>query len=141
MDRHFDTWSRDESVARRLSQAVRRFQPTSVTNGMYVWIDWVAQTHDRDMIAVLRPFLDDTTIDGYTSHSSNMPFGATPMRYSELAANAICRLLGEPILFDPWKRTRAVPLSGGRYAEWTEWDRKIAALKLRIDKRESRLHG
>lgn len=141
MDSHVDAWSRDESVARRLSQVVRRFQPTSVANGMYVWTDWVAQTHDREMIAVLRPLLDDQTIDDFSSRSSNMPSGVTPMRYSELAANAICRLLGEAILFDPWTRVRAVTLSDGRYAEWTEWDRKIAALKQRIDKRERRPYG
>jgi hypothetical protein len=134
MDRNFAAWSGDTSVSRRLGQAVRRFEPADVTNGMYVWLEWAAQTHDRGMIALLRPLLDDKTIEPYTSNSSNMPAFTTPMRYSELAANAICRILDEPILFDPWRRARVDRAATAPYPEWAEWDNKIATLKQRLDR-------
>ena len=41
------------------------------------------------VIKVLRPYLIDGTLDSFTSASSNMPSGVTPMRYSELAAMRI----------------------------------------------------
>ncbi len=59
-----------------------------------------------------------------------MPSGVTPMRYSELAANAICVLLDEPPMFDPYRRARLGP--DGPDAEWAEWDRQIAALRVRV---------
>ena len=99
---------------------------------MYQWFDLAAKTHDRSLITILRPYLADTRLDDYTSMSANMPIGTTPMRYSDLAANAICLLVGEPILFDPWKRAKAP--KGGPYPEWIEWDRKIAELRTRLDR-------
>ena len=45
---------------------------------------------------------------------------------------SICRLLGEPILFDPWKRGKAP--RGGPFPEWIEWDRKIAELRTQLDR-------
>jgi hypothetical protein len=82
------------------------------------------------MIEFLRPYLADKTIDPFTSQSSSMPSGVTPMRYSELAANGIFRLLGEPVMVETWKRAQAP--KGGPYPEWTEWDKKIAALQQRL---------
>jgi hypothetical protein len=130
LDRRYASWSQDSSIPPRLSRSVLNAQPVAMPNGMYNWMDLLALAHDRAMIAVLRPFLADRTIDQFTSQSSNMPGGVTPMRYSELAANAICRLLAEPIMFDPWKRAAAP--RGGPYPEWAEWDRKIAALQERL---------
>jgi hypothetical protein len=91
--------------------------------------DLLAMTHDPAMIWFLRAFLNDSTIDPFTTYSSNMPSGVTPMRYKELAANAISRLLGEPEMFDPWKRQK----TGGPYPEWGEWDKQIALLQQRLD--------
>jgi hypothetical protein len=77
--------------------------------------------------------LPTETIDAFTSVSSNMPSGVTPMRVGELAANALCNLLGEPETVRPWERARAP--SGGPYPEWVEWDRKEAELAKRLDAR------
>lgn len=149
IDRHYASWSGDPQIAPRLSKAVLRFPPEKVVNGMYVWTEMVALTHDRGVIPVLRPYLTNKTLDQFTSSSSNMPSGVTPMRYSELAANAICRLLGEPIMFDPYRRAPVpkgskrpvfdysvggVVSIGGPYPEWVEWDKKIAALQERLAK-------
>jgi hypothetical protein len=133
MDRHYDSWAQDASIARRLGQVVRKAQAASETDqSMYQWFQLAGQTHDRSLIAVLRPYLADSRLERYTSWSANMPGGVTPMRYSELAANAICRLIGEPMLFDPWKRAKAP--KDGPYPEWREWDRKIAELRTRLDR-------
>ena len=131
MDRHYASWNHDASIAPRLSKAVLQFSPAPTPGGMYSWADMLALTHDRGMIAVLRPFLSDKTIDEFTSRSASMPLGRTPMRYSELAANGICRLLGESIMFNPYERAAAP--AGGPYPEWVEWDKKIAALQRRLD--------
>ena len=130
MDRHYASWSSNPSIAPRLSKAVAQSK-ADLPNYMYNWFNMVAQTHDLGMISVLRPFLTDKTIDSFTSLSSNMPSGVTPMRNCELAANAIVRLLGEPIMFSPWQRAKAPP--GGPYPEWREWDDKIAALQQRLN--------
>ena len=53
------------------------------------------------------------------------------MRYSELTASGITRLLGEPAMFDPLERA-AAPREGP-YPEWAEWDKQIAALQQRLD--------
>ena len=149
MDRNYATWSADPTIAPRLSKAVLRFPPERFVNGMYVWADLLALTHDRGAIAALLPYLSNKSIDQFTSVSSNMPYGVTPMRYSELAANTICRLLGEPIMFDPHQGRAPVPArrrpsfdhsvggvvkAGGPYPQWVEWDKKIAALQERLKK-------
>lgn len=133
MDRRYKYWAGDPSVARRLGHAVVKALSRSETDQwMYQWFDLAGKTHDRSLIAVLRPYLGDTRVERYTTWSANMPGGVTPMRYSELAANAICRLIGEPMLFDPWKRAKAP--KDGPYPEWIEWDRKIAELRARLDR-------
>ncbi|MEO7890025.1 MAG: hypothetical protein ABIW19_08495 [Vicinamibacterales bacterium] len=131
LDRNYMKWRDTGPVAPRLSAAVRRFSPTPKPGDMYGWADMIALTHDSAMIPMLRGYLTDSSVDRFTSVSSNMPSGVTPMRYSELAANAICRLLGEPIMFSPWQRAAAP--SGGPYPEWAEWDQKIAVLQQRLD--------
>jgi hypothetical protein len=130
MDLRHAAWSSDTSIAPRLGRAVLRFAPESVTNGMYVWTEMLGDTHDRTIIPRRIPVLSDSRLDQFTAISSNMPYGTTPMRYSELAANAICRLLGEPIMFNPWQRARAP--AGGPYPEWVEWDAKLADLRARL---------
>lgn len=131
LDRTHTNWRDDPSISLRLGAAVLRFLPVPEPVGMYTWADMLALTHDATLIKVLRPYLIDGTLDSFTSASSNMPFGVTPMRYSELAANAICRLLGEPMMFDPYSRSKAP--SGGPYPEWAEWDKQLAALQQRLD--------
>jgi hypothetical protein len=98
------------------------------------------------MIDVLRPYLKDTAIDGFTSHSSNMPSDATPLRHKDLAANAILTLLGEPEMVNPHSRASlpAGSRRGGRgspgpgaesaepYPEWLVWDKKIGELEARL---------
>jgi hypothetical protein len=134
LDRRHESWAADPSVAKRLGEAVVKSLSASETGErMYQWFDLAGKTHDRSVITILRPYLGDTRLDDYTSMSANMPLGVTPMRYSELAANAICRLIGEPILFDPRKRAKAP--KGGPYPEWIEWDAKVAALRARLDRR------
>lgn len=134
LDRHYASWTALTSVPPRLTRAIVEIHAAlGLRSGtaFYRFADLLAKTHDRAAIGVLRPFLSDKTIDHYTSLSSNMPAGRTPMRYSELAANGILRLLGEPILFDPWKRAVATGIAP--YPEWAEWDRKIATLQQRLD--------
>jgi hypothetical protein len=124
-------WHDDPAISPRLSAAVLRFLPAPDPGDMYAWSDMLPLTHDPTLIKVLWPYLVDGTLDSFTSTSSNMPFGVTPMRYSELAANAICRLLGDPIMFSPYNRSKAP--SGGPYSEWAEWDKQLAALRERLD--------
>ena len=114
---HYAVWAKDVTIARRLGQAVLMAHPNLLGNAAagsgpgsqnFFISMWLAGlTHDRAMIAVLRPFLADKTLDLYTSASSNMPPGVTPMRVCELAANAICGILGEPEMVSPWSRARA----------------------------------
>lgn len=131
LDRTHTQWGGDPAISPRLSSAILRFSPVPEPGGMYRWADMLALTHDPSLLKVLRPYLTDSTLDSFTSASSNMPHGVTPMRYSELAANAICRLLGEPIMFSPYRRSKAP--SGGPYPEWAEWDMRLAALQQRLD--------
>lgn len=131
LDRRYQSWVADPSIATRLGQAVLKRRAThEAEDWMYQWFELAAKTHDLSLIAAVRPYLDNGRIDTFTSMSANMPSGVTPMRYSELAANTICVLLGERIMFDPWKRAKAP--KGGPYPEWREWDVKIAALKERL---------
>lgn len=64
------------------------------------------------------------------SSGSGARQGWPALHSSELAAIAFCRLLGEPMIFDPWHRTSAP--RGGPYPEW-EWDTKIAELQPRLN--------
>jgi hypothetical protein len=139
LDRMYTKWRDNPAIAPRLSAAVLRSWPAPEPSGMYAWSDMLALTHDPTLIKVLRPYLDDGTLDTFTSQSSNMPYGVTPMRYSELAANAICRLLGEPIMFSPHKRSKAP--AGGPYPEWAEWDKQLAALRRRLVSGSSPIAG
>ena len=132
LDRTHTRWGGDPTIAPRLSAAVLGLLPAPRPGDIYGWSDMLALTHDRALIKVLLPYLDNATLDNFTSVSSNMPYGVTPMRYSELAANAICSLLGEPIMFSPWKRSKAPP--GGPYPEWAEWDKQLAALRKRLER-------
>src|SRR5262245_46868351 len=104
LDRTYPKWGDNRAIAPRLSVAVLREFPSPYPDDMYTWSDMLALTHDPSPVKVLRPYLLDGNLDTFTSVSSSMPYGA-PMRYSEIAASAICRLLGEPIMFDPWKRS------------------------------------
>ena len=120
----------DPAIASRLSAAVLRFMPAPDPVGMSTWTSMLVMTRDHDLIKVLRPYLSDGTV--VTSEGSMILFsGVTPMRYSELAANAICLLLGEPLMVVPWERAKAP--SGGPYPEWAEWDKRLAALRKRLD--------
>jgi hypothetical protein len=132
MDWHYDSWANDASIPPRLTRAVLRPEFRR-PNNMYNWFADLALTHDRGAIPILRPFLADKTIDQFTSTSSNMPLGVTPMRYCELAADAIGKILGEPEMVNPWMRAKVS--RGGPYPEWEDWDRKIAALQRRLDAR------
>lgn len=136
LDRNYASWSSDTSLPPRLSKAVRESKGAldgwnGTASAFYNFVNLLVMTHDRTMIGVLRPYLMDRTIDQFTSLSSIMPSGRTPMRYSELAASGITRLLGEPAMFDPWQRA-AAPREGP-YPEWAEWDKQIAALQQRLD--------
>jgi hypothetical protein len=123
----------DPAIASRLGAAVLRVMPAPGPVHMSTWTSMLAMTRDRALIKVLRPYLSDSTV--VTSQSSNDIWsGVTPMRYSELAANAICVLLGEPVMFTPWTAAKAP--RGGPYPEWAEWDKQIAALQKRLDSRE-----
>lgn len=138
MDRNYASWSQNVSMAPRLGKAALRIlQPlTTSTVGVpsiYNQVNLLVLTHDPAMIDVLRPFLSDQTIDQFTVLSSSMPSGVTPMRYSDVAANGILGLLGEPPLVDSWLRAKAP--STGPYPEWDQWDRKIAALQQRLNAR------
>jgi hypothetical protein len=138
LDRHYASWERDVSIPPRLGKAalqiLQPFTDSSVgVRSIYRQVNLLVLTHDPGMIDVLRPFLSDKTIDQFTVLSALMPSGVTPMRYSEVAANGILKLLGDPILVEPWLRARAP--SGGPYPEWAEWDSKIAALQQRLDAR------
>jgi hypothetical protein len=122
----------DPVIASRLGAAVLRFVPApgQVDIHMSTWTSMLAMTRDRALVKVLRPYLSDRTV--VTSQSSNdLWTGLTPMRYSELAANAICVLLGEPLMVVPWERARAP--AGGPYPEWAEWDKRLAELRKRLD--------
>jgi hypothetical protein len=130
LDRHYESWRNDASIPPRLSNVARQVIPIEV-NGFYNTTRHLAETRDRAMIAVLRQSLTDKTIDRFTSASSNMPLGVTPMRNCDLAANAILRLLGEPEMVSPFRRAQAP--RGGPFPEWDEWDKKIAALQQRLD--------
>ena len=134
LDRNYSSWRQDASVPPRLSKAVREMHSglkVQSVGAFYNFVVLLAETHDRKMISFLRQYLTDKTIDQYTSLSANMPAGRTPMRYSELAANGISMLLGEPIMFDPYQRARAP--AQGPFPEWTEWDKRIEALQRRLD--------
>lgn len=143
LDRRYSSWARNPAIGPRLTKAIVRVGPKRLVNGSYNYLRLLGLTHDRGAITVLEPFLDDQTIEGFTTFSSNMPYGVTPMRYSDLAANAIARLLGEPQLVDSHKRaampaesrnqlTPVKPIPPGPYPEWSEWNRKIVALKERL---------
>jgi len=136
LNANYPKWSKDLSVPPRLSRAVREIHfamenQSGSPGAFYNFMDLLVMTHDRAMIWYLRPYLHDRTIDPFTSRSSSMPSGVTPMRYSELAANAISRLLGEPEIFNSWQRAKVS--SPGPYPEWAEWDRKIAVFQQRLD--------
>jgi len=133
--RNYPSWSGDPLIPPRLSKAVLEAHSaldnqSGTVGAFYNFVNLLVLTHNRAMIDYLRPYLNDKTIDRYTSLSANMPAGVTPMRYSELAANGISRLLGEPDMFDPWKRAKAP--QNGPYPEWAEWDKQIAALQQRL---------
>jgi hypothetical protein len=130
LERNHTAWQDDRTVAPRLSAAVLRFESAPDPDGMYRWATMVALTRDRAMIPIWRRYLTDSTIDNFTSMSSNMPSGVTPLRYSELAANAICRLLDEPVMFNSWRRATAP--RGRPYPEWLQWDMQIAELQRRL---------
>ncbi len=152
MDRNYPSWAGDPSIAPRLSRAVLRDSPVPGQHTFFDWADRLVITHDHEAITSLRPYLTDKRIDESTFPSStslNVPSGVTPMRNSESAANAICRLLGEPTMFDSHRRSKVpkdskpivvdhfsghVVSAGGPYPEWIEWDKKIAALQERLAK-------
>jgi hypothetical protein len=130
MERHHASWQGDPTVAPRLSRAVLTFEPVPPPGEMSRWTKLLALTRDRRMMQVLRPYLTNKTHDRSAVTSSNMSGGVIPMRFSELAANAICRLLGEPIMFP---ERQWAPVGEGPYPEWDEWDKKIAELQRRLD--------
>jgi hypothetical protein len=131
LDRHHTAWSADPTIAGRLSRTVLRLQAEPTRATMYRWARMLAQTHDRSVIEVLRPLLADSRTDEFTSLSSNMPAFATPMRFSELAANSICRLLGHREMFSTWQRAR-LPTDGS-IREWEAWDRRLGLLRTWLD--------
>jgi len=138
LDRHYAAWAKDESIPPRLSKAVLTAYPSltgntssgaplgsqTFSNAMML----LGHTHDRAMIAILRPFLSNKTVDGNGVESLKH----TPLRVCEMAANAIYALLGEP---PPYMGME--PGVGnfppGPYAEWDEWDQQNAALAQRLD--------
>ena len=129
LDKHYGSWNNDASIPPRLSRVVLQIQPLRSDN-FYGTVSELEQTHDRGMISVLRPFLADKTKDRFTSMSSNMPDGVTPIRLCDIAANGILNLMGEPEMVSPWGRAPAP--AGGPYPEWDDWDKKIAALQQRL---------
>jgi hypothetical protein len=135
LDRYYASWSNDVSIPPRLSSVLLK-SSVFARAGFYNKVEALKQTHDRATIAWLRPFLEDKTIDEFTSKSSNMPYGATPMRYCDLAANGILVLLGAPEMVSPWARAKA-PATGVP-PEWDDWDRKIVALRQRLDSTPNR---
>jgi hypothetical protein len=134
LHRNYASWSSKTWAPPRLSRALIEIHSamkgqSGSPGTFYRFADLLAKTHDRGMIGVLRPYLTDKTIDPFTSQSSTTLRGFTPMRYSELAANAIARLLGEPDVVE----NRARAPDHGPYPEWSEWDQRIAAFQQRLD--------
>ena len=137
LDRRAALWSNDSSIPPRLGRGFRRLHaswlgaPLSFEGSLYLMVEQLVRTQDRAMIAMLRPFLSISTIDPFIKQSSNMPAGVTPMRYRDVAANGILRLLGEPPVVELWKRARVT--GSGPYPEWAVWDSQIADLEKRLD--------
>jgi hypothetical protein len=129
LDRHHESWKNSVAIPSRLTKAALQVAPLAPA-GFYGTVETLKKTHDRGAVDWLRPFLDDKTLDVFTTESSNMPGGVTPMRRCDLAANGILNLLGEPEFADPWNRARAP--RGGPYPEWETWDRKIETLRARL---------
>jgi len=141
LETHYATWAKNPAIAPRLGQAVLTAFPAlrgiatarsgPGTQAFYSAITTLELTHDRAMVAVVRPFLTDKTVDEYSSVSANMPGNRTALRVCELAANTICQLLGEPEMFDPYSAATAP--RGGPYPEWADWDKKISDLEKRLE--------
>lgn len=146
LDRHYSSWKDDATIPPRLSQAVLRFYPallgpsTQASPGLAapgsqnfrIGVSLLAHTHDPAMMRVLLPFLSNTTVDEFGLYSANMPYGRTPLRVCELAANAISKILGEAEIYDPWMAQSAS--RGGPYPEWEDWDKQNRALTERVNR-------
>jgi hypothetical protein len=143
LDRHYSVWATDASIPPRLSAVVLTMFP-SLTNaslsgprpGDQMWCNAVrmlSESHDRKMLAVLRPLLKSKAMAGDGSYW--MVEGNPPLRACDMAAIAIKRLLGEKDFVDqpigmPGMPDRKVRDS---YPKWDEWDKKIVALQKRLD--------
>jgi hypothetical protein len=141
LNQHYAVWAGNAVIPARLSKALLAKFP-SLTNasvagprpGEQLWCNAVgllAETHDRAMIAVLRPFLRDKVVAGDGSYWAN----EAPVRACDEAAVAIGDLLGEKE-FAHSARTMAGTAYGkahNSYPEWKEWDERIAELQKRLD--------
>jgi hypothetical protein len=140
LERHHSVWAGDASIPPRLSKAVLTlfpsFKDTAKPNpppGDQMWCNVVrmlAQTHDRAMIAVLRPFLKDKVVAG-----DGAVEGGEPLRACDEAAMAIKQLLGDKTSEDDQFVISGVGVGNVRdsYPEWDEWDKRIVDLQKRLD--------
>lgn len=138
LDRHYSSWANDPDISTRLSKAVLTSYPELTGNGgadanrgvhnISNGITQLALTHDRAMIAVLRRFLTD----GAISELGVIGEQGAPLRVSEIAANAIAELLGEPELYDGLYSNAGVS-DPGPNPVWEEWDKKNAELAKHVE--------
>jgi hypothetical protein len=138
LNRHYSSWAKNPSIATRLSNAVLTAYPALTGNGgtdaqlgsqhLSVAMTQLALTHDRAMIAVLRPFLTNETVSELGILSDHN----TPLRVSEIAANSIAELLGEP---EPYfgSFSNAGVSDPGPNPVWEEWDKKNAELAKHVE--------
>lgn len=137
LDRHHSAWAGNASIPPRLSKAVLTLFPSftdsakpNPTPGNQMCCNVVrllALTHDRAMIAVLRPLLKDKVVAGDGAEERG-----APLRACDEAALAIKRLLGD-------RNSGQYVISGGlihtlgSYPEWDEWDKRIVDLQKCLD--------
>lgn len=150
---HYPAWSKDTTIAPRLSRAVLTAYPAlnaraasesanRATQGpkpgwepsshnFYHAMMLLVLTSDRAMIAVLRPFLANKEIGAGGGYNSRR----VPFRVCDLAANGIFQLLGEELLFptgEPSAGSAGLRNPQSSYPEWSDRDEKIAALEKRL---------
>ncbi len=149
LDRHHSVWTKDASIPPRLSAVVLTIFPSLTSAslagprpGDQMWcnaVNMLAQTHDSEMLAVLRPYLKDKGLAGDGSYwrgdGDTLERAFTPGRACDRAAIAIKQLLGERDSVDEPTATPGIVFREVRdtYPKWDEWDSKIGELQKRLD--------